>query len=93
MQIPQYLYGKNEELQRYFELLVQILQGGLSDNGFTIPQQSAANIALIKSYLFNPIMPPGTIWFNTDINKLEFITTSAIPATSTNAVTETITSA
>jgi hypothetical protein len=93
MKLPQYLYGDNDDIQRYFALLLQILSLGLSDNGWTIPQQSASNIGIITNWAFTPVMPAGTIWFNTDINKLEFITVPANPSTTTNATTETITSA
>ena len=93
MDIQSYLYGTNEDIQRYFALLTQILQDGLGPNGFTITQLSNAVISIITAYSFNPVLPAGTQWFNTDIQKMQFISVSAIPLTLTNATVETITSA
>ena len=91
MIVPQYIYGSNEELQRYFALLVQAMQTALSDNGWTVPKQSTANIATIIDKNTLPVMPVGTIWYDTTLNKLKVLTTAAVPGVS-NGVTETITS-
>ena len=96
MMVPQYIYSTDyDDLQRYMALLVQQMQASLSDNGWTIPQQSNATIAIITNGTvvpyFEPVMPAGTIWFNTNLKKLQFITDKAIPGTS-NAVIETVTS-
>lgn len=95
MKIPQYLYGSNEDLQRYFALLVQQLQIGLSDNGWQLPQLTTAQRNKIINGLvqpfFQPVLPPGTLWYNSSVNKLEFITASAVPNIS-NATFETVTS-
>jgi hypothetical protein len=96
MNVPQYLYGSNDELQRYFALLVQAMQGALSNNGWTVPQLTATEVTkvtngTIKPY-FSPVMPMFTLWGNTTIGKLQFITVPAVPGVS-NATIETITSA
>ena len=101
MNVPQYLYGTNDDIQRYFALLVQAMQLALSDNGWTIPNLTAAQVALVISSTFLPVMPIGTIWLNKSLaapnGKLQFITVQAIPAGQpggpANATIETITSA
>lgn len=97
MKIPQYLYSSIEDLQRFVALLVQQMQADLSDNGWQVPQLSQTNIDRIVSGGFTfpaflPVMRPGTLWFNTDIKKLQFITNQAIPSTLTDATYETVTS-
>jgi hypothetical protein len=91
MNVPQYLYGSNEELQRYFALLVQAMQTALSDNGWTVPQQPTTNITTITGRNFLPVMPVGTIFFDNTINKLKVITVAAVSGTS-DAVVQTVTS-
>lgn len=51
-------------MQIYHDQLNQALQNGLSDNGWTVPQISAANLVLVE-----PKMPNGTIWYVTDSNE------------------------
>jgi len=96
MKVPQYIYGSNEELQRYFALLVQSMQGSLSDNGWTVPQLTTPQVTIITNGTifpyFDPVMPMFTLWGNTTIGKLQFITIPAVPGVS-NATIETITSA
>lgn len=92
MKVPQYIYGSNEELQRYFALLIQAAQTDLSDNGWVVPQQTTANIATIINKDTLPVMPVGTIWYDTTLNKLKVLTVAAVPGVS-NGTTETITSA
>lgn len=48
-------------MQIYNDELNQALQRGLSDNGWTVPQISAANLVKIA-----PSMPDGTIWYESD---------------------------
>jgi hypothetical protein len=93
MNVPQYLYGTNEDIQRYFALLIQAIQKDLSNNGFVLPPQSAANVTVITGFTFQPVLEPGTQWFNSTLKKMQFITNAAVPATATNATIETITSA
>lgn len=101
MKIPQYLYSASyEDLQRYMALLIQQMQSDLSDNGWQVPQLTAAQIVNVTrgipipnvASFFQPVLRPGTLWFNTDISKLQFITVQAVPNIS-NATIETITSA
>lgn len=53
------------EMQIYHDELNQSLQNGLSDNGWTVPQITAANLALVVSK-----MPNGTLWYETNANEL-----------------------
>jgi len=100
MNIPQYLYSTTEEQQRYFALLVQQMQMALSDNGFQIPELTAAEVAIVTNSVFLPVLRPGTLWFNSNEapnGKLQFITIQAIPAGQpggpANATIETVMSA
>ena len=63
MIIPQFSKNQNDDF--YNEELSKALQNGLSDNGWTPPQQSSENIDTIKSD-----MPDGTFWYDTDLNAL-----------------------
>lgn len=70
------------EMQIYNDILNQSLQGGLSDNGWTFPEITAANLALIA-----PDMPDGTGWYESDAQVIVFklggalrkVTTTAYP--------------
>jgi hypothetical protein len=69
MNIPVYTVVKfvkedgflTDAMQDYNDLLTQELRKGLSNNGWTVPQITAANLATIA-----PDMPDGTIWYETD---------------------------
>lgn len=71
-----------EAMQIYNDQLNQALQNGLSDNGWTFPQITAANLAIIA-----PKMPDGTGWYETDAKEIVFkingnlrkVTTTAYP--------------
>lgn len=77
---------KNGELtdsaRLYQDELSQVLQNGLSDNGWTLPQITAANLVSIE-----PDMPNGTIWYEADNHEvvikingaLRKVTTTAYP--------------
>lgn len=104
MRVPQYLYADNEEMQRVVALLLQQCQSDLSDNGWQVPQLSANDVIRITSGGVNPLIPAflpvmrgGTLWFNTNLKKLQFITDKAIPdgqiGGPLDAVIETVTSA
>lgn len=62
--------------------LFQALQNGLSDNGWTLPQITAAQLTDIA-----PRMPNGTMWYETDNHEmilkvagvLRKVTTTAYP--------------
>lgn len=94
MDIPSYLVYQGQA--QFIELLTQTLQGGVSDNGFVIPAQAFATIAALAN-MYPPILPAGTMWFNTDTMKLVVMTAGAVfnppnPIPVTNAVLEEITS-
>lgn len=91
MNIPAYIYGDNNDLQRYFALLVQAMQIALSDSGWTVPKQTSANITTLINRNTLPVLPVGTIWYDTTINKLKVLTVAAVSGVS-DGVTETITS-
>lgn len=55
--------GLSDQALLYEEELNQALQNNLSDNGWVVPQITAANLVLIA-----PTMPNGTIWYETDNN-------------------------
>lgn len=57
--LPTYIKNPNEE--NYHELFNLILRSWLSSNGWTLPQITAANLAIIA-----PNMPDGSIWYCTD---------------------------
>lgn len=70
------------EMQIYNDELNQALQNGLSDNGWTFPPITAANLALVA-----PNMPDGTGWYESDAQVIVFklggalrkVTTTAYP--------------
>jgi hypothetical protein len=89
--IPTILKGEYEpDFQRQQN---QALLELLSNNGWTLPQLTNADVAIITSYTFERVMPFGTQWANSDVGKMQFITIPADPDTLTNATIETITSA
>lgn len=47
-----------QPMQDYNDLLAQALERGLSDNGWTVPQITAADLVKIA-----PTMGNGTIWY------------------------------
>lgn len=93
--LPQYTYGSNEELQRYFALLVQNLQQLIYQYGVSLPPLTNAEVAIIINGTlvpyFTPVVKAGTQWFNSDTGKMQFIAQQAVLGVS-NAVVETITS-
>ena len=54
------------EIQVYEDNLNRVFQGGLSDNGWTLPQVTTANIALVA-----PNMPNGTLWYDSDLDQIK----------------------
>lgn len=53
-------------MQLYNDELNQALQNGLSDNGWTVPQLTTAQITQIATQ-----MPNGTLWYDVDTNQLK----------------------
>lgn len=66
MNIP--AYNKSQIDEYYQDNLSQTLVNGLSDNGWTAPQQTTENITQLAS-----TMPNGTIWYNSDTNSLQVL--------------------
>lgn len=64
MKIPAYSMNQNDSF--YQENLSKTLQTGLSDNGWTLPQQTTSNITTVSSD-----MPDGTMWYDTDSNEFK----------------------
>lgn len=54
-------------MQIYNDSLNQALQNGLSDNGWTTPQQTQAQIEASSAN-----MPNGTFWYDTTNNEIVF---------------------
>lgn len=50
-------------MQMYNDELNNILRNGLSDNGWTIPQVTSAELAQIQALPKDQLMPNGTIWY------------------------------
>lgn len=67
-------------MQDYNDLLAQSLEKGLSDNGWTSPPISAANLALIE-----PSMPDGTFWYESDAQVIVFKINGALRKVTTTA--------
>jgi hypothetical protein len=66
MNIPGILPGQDENL--YQSELNQNMQGALSNNGWTVPNQTTANITTIA-----PSMPNGTMWYDETSHQLKYI--------------------
>ncbi len=70
------------DMQIYNDILNQSLQNALSDNGWTLPQITAANLILVE-----PDQPNGTMWYESDAHEvvikingaLRKVTTTAYP--------------
>lgn len=57
----------SEYLRQLFDILLQQMQISLSNNGFVMPSQTTAAIQNIISG--NNPRGPGTIWYDTTLNK------------------------
>ncbi len=68
------------EMQIYNDDLNQALEDGLSDNGWTFPQITAANLATIA-----PNMPDGTGWYESDAHVIVFKINGALRKVTTTA--------
>lgn len=55
-----------QEQQLWLDQFIQTLNAGLSNNGWTVPNLSTADITTVA-----PSMPLGTIWYDSDVNKLK----------------------
>lgn len=68
------------EMQYYNDELSQVLQAGLSDNGWTFPQISAVDLVRVE-----PDMPNGTGWYETDAHEMVFKINGALRKVTTTA--------
>jgi len=64
MNIPSYSETQNQDY--YNDELSQALVGGLSDNGWTLPQQTTAQITDVS-----PSMADGTMWYDSTTNEFK----------------------
>lgn len=91
MELQSYNYATQEEQQRYLELLVRQLQAGLGKTGYTITPATSSEINTFINRNYTPILPVGTMWFDSTISKLKVIVTQAIPGVA-DATVEIVTS-
>ena len=70
-------------MQLFFDTLINSMENALSDNGWTVPQQTQANIEAIVA-LSNP-PPNGTIWYDTDNNVFVGLTNAGLVKFTTSA--------
>ncbi|HJY22898.1 MAG TPA: hypothetical protein VJ279_08445 [Hanamia sp.] len=68
------------EMQIYHDQLNQALQDGLSNNGWTFPPITAADLAIIA-----PQMPDGTGWYESDAEVIVFKLGGALRKVDTTA--------
>ncbi len=73
--LPQYFHNPDYKQQEYYqELLNRMLRDWLNINaGFLLPTFTNAEIAVIS-----PTFPPVRIWYNSNLDKLQFIGSSGI---------------
>ena len=69
-----------EPMQLYNDELNQALQDGLSNNGWTFPPITAADLASIQSS-----MPDGTGWYESDNHEIVFKINGALRKVTTTA--------
>lgn len=68
------------EMQIFFDELIQSLFLNLSDNGYVIPSVSAADLPSIEQ-----LMPDGTMWYESDSNELVVKINGALRKVTTTA--------
>ncbi len=51
------------QMQMYNDELNNILRNGLSNNGWTLPTVTEAELAAIQAFTGTQVMPNGTIWY------------------------------
>ena len=54
------------ETQIYEDSLNRVMQNSLSDNGWTLPQQTTANITAVA-----PSQPDGVMWYDTTTDEFK----------------------
>lgn len=60
------------QMQMYNDELNRVLQGGLSDNGWTLPTVTQAQLTAINALTGFDAMPDGTIWYVHDDDTLVY---------------------
>ncbi len=60
------------QMQMYNDELNNVLRGGLSDNGWTLPAVTQAQLAEIIALPSDQALPNGTIWYVHDDNTLVY---------------------
>lgn len=68
------------EMQYYNDELNQVLQAGLSDNGWTFPQISDTDLTEVA-----PMMPNGTGWYENVNHEIVFKVNGALRKVTTTA--------
>lgn len=56
------------QMQMYNDELNNILRNGLSDNGWTLPTVTQAQLTAIRALPSDQALPNGTIWYVHDAN-------------------------
>ena len=59
-------------MQMYNDELNNILRNGLSDNGWTLPTVTQAQLAQIQAFTGADALPNGTIWYVHDDNTVYY---------------------
>lgn len=63
-----------DDMQLYMDELNQALQNGLSDNGWTFPQVTAAQLTQIAALTGSREVPNGATWYVTDASPPGLVT-------------------
>jgi hypothetical protein len=73
MDLPTYIMQDPQSLEYYNQELNQTLRDNLSNDGFVPPTLTNAEAAVIATF-----MPVGTFWYNSDLDKMQFLGSLAI---------------
>ena len=60
------------QMQMYNDELNNILRNGLSDNGWTLPTVTQAQLAQIQGFTGADALPDGTVWYVHDVDTAYF---------------------
>lgn len=60
------------QMQMYNDELNNILRNGLSDNGWTLPEVTQAQLTSIRALPTDQALPNGTVWYVHDDNTLVY---------------------
>ena len=60
------------QMQMYNDELNNVLRNGLSDNGWTLPTVTQAQLAQIQAFTGADALPDGTIWYVHDTGTAYF---------------------